>query len=260
MTIPILKIKEDKELQLVVEFAINHFNKGVPSQSVEFPRRFTVIIIAYERSYRRSSSSEERENSIRTWWRLPFWSRNCSISPKEEVISKHASKVLTKLEVKETLHGSSDGSRTRRKSGRDDCKRRKDYQETRSNGWDSDWGPLSSAHTEEKYVPVTIKLKESPEFMNREEGEEGFYDVRDMQPVARLRKAWTEYPAEDEMQVDYEADPSVPRPPPKGSGPGKWLMEIGCMRKDLHSRQRRSSHHRLLLHHLNHHPTCAKRR
>eukprot|EP00971_Amphidinium_carterae_P028226 555838-Amphidinium_carterae.1 len=122
---------------------------------------------------------------------------------------------------KESYRGSSDGSRTRRKSARDDHSWKKDYQEKRSNGWDSDWSPSSSAYTEEKYVPAMIKLKESPKFMQRYEEEEGFYDVRDMQPVVRLRKAWREYQGEDEMQVDYEANP--PPPPPKGGKPVKWI-------------------------------------
>eukprot|EP00971_Amphidinium_carterae_P350165 6491412-Amphidinium_carterae.2 len=56
---------------------------------------------------------------------------------------------------KESYSGGSDGSR-RRKSGREDHSWRVDYQEKRSNGWDSDWGPSPSGQTDDKYVPITI--------------------------------------------------------------------------------------------------------
>eukprot|EP00971_Amphidinium_carterae_P278546 5529333-Amphidinium_carterae.1 len=95
---------------------------------------------------------------------------------------------------KGSCSGSSDGSR-RHKSGRDDHSWRIDYTEKRSNGWDSDWG--SSTSTEERYIPMTIKLKESPEFMKHEE--QGFYDVRDMKPIERLKRAWPEHHGKDDI-------------------------------------------------------------
>eukprot|EP00971_Amphidinium_carterae_P298551 5931684-Amphidinium_carterae.4 len=90
-----------------------------------------------------------------------------------------------------------------------------------------------------------------------------FYDVRGMQPVVRLRKAWTEYPAEDGMQVDYEANPSVPHPPPKGSGPGKWakrgdgdwIYEKDLFHVSVGQATAASSSTTFCRH-----PTCAKRR
>eukprot|EP00971_Amphidinium_carterae_P006883 135761-Amphidinium_carterae.1 len=104
---------------------------------------------------------------------------------------------------------------------------RKDYTGRRSNGWDSDWAPSSSAYTEEKYVPVTIKLlNESPEFMK---SGEDYYPTRDKKPVVRLvkSKASTENNGEHDMQVDDEAKPSVSPPPPKGSAPMKWELNEG---------------------------------
>eukprot|EP00971_Amphidinium_carterae_P004778 95625-Amphidinium_carterae.1 len=134
----------------------------------------------------------------------------------------------------------------RRKTKRDDQSWRKDLQERRSNGWDSVWGPSSSGeNSEEKHVPVTIKLKESPQFMKHEEG---FYDQRDMKPIKRSSYASPGSPEKDDMEVDSEA----PRPPPKGAKPGKWSDDgewivTGAKPKPL------------LLHHLCHLPTRMRR-
>eukprot|EP00971_Amphidinium_carterae_P348948 6490758-Amphidinium_carterae.2 len=149
-------------------------------------------------------------------------SKRSSILGSDDARDEHYRSDIHMIE-NDSYYGSSDSSR-RRKTRRDDQSWRKDLHERRSNGWDSDWGPSSSGNTEEKYVPVTIKLKESPEFM-KHETEEGFYDRRDMKPIARLSSAWPgaseDTPEKDDMEVDSEA----PRPPPKGAKPGKWSSD-----------------------------------
>eukprot|EP00971_Amphidinium_carterae_P144531 2864070-Amphidinium_carterae.1 len=82
---------------------------------------------------------------------------------------------------KDACKASSSGDDPRRRKVKDDksCWRR-DTQQRRTNGWDSEWDPsLSCKNLEEKYVPMTIKLREFPEFMKQIE-EEGFFDKRDM--------------------------------------------------------------------------------
>eukprot|EP00971_Amphidinium_carterae_P068384 1354010-Amphidinium_carterae.2 len=122
---------------------------------------------------------------------------------------------------KESYISSSDGSRYRRKSAREDHSWRKDYTSKRSNDWDSDWGPSSSAYTEEKYVPVTIKLMESPEFIK---SEEDYYRTKDMAPVVRLVKKKPSLVEEEDhdVQVDDDVAPSPPPPPPKGGALMQW--------------------------------------
>eukprot|EP00971_Amphidinium_carterae_P157480 3121945-Amphidinium_carterae.1 len=49
---------------------------------------------------------------------------------------------------------------------------RRDAHVKRTYGWNSEWGPSSSCeNSEEKYVPCTIKLREAPGFMKRDEEE-----------------------------------------------------------------------------------------
>eukprot|EP00971_Amphidinium_carterae_P150515 2983661-Amphidinium_carterae.1 len=89
----------------------------------------------------------------------------------------------------------------RRKVKKEDKSWRKDRQERRTNGWDSEWGPSSSCeNSEEKYVLCTIKLRESPEFMKREE--EGFFDQRDMAPVKRASQEWNMCKKDDGMGLE----------------------------------------------------------
>eukprot|EP00971_Amphidinium_carterae_P316391 6288757-Amphidinium_carterae.1 len=89
---------------------------------------------------------------------------------------------------KEAYPSGNEGSNFRRKSTRvaEDHSWRKDWTNhgKRSNGWDTDWGPSSSTCTEEKYVPVTIKLNEAPEFMKDETGYYGRYPA-DLNPITR---------------------------------------------------------------------------
>eukprot|EP00971_Amphidinium_carterae_P140754 2789154-Amphidinium_carterae.9 len=61
--------------------------------------------------------------------------------------------------------------------------------------WDSDWCPSSSP--DDQYVPRTIKLTESPEFMKcnpqfAQKDDAWYYDIKEMEPVTRHRKAWLE--------------------------------------------------------------------
>eukprot|EP00971_Amphidinium_carterae_P310512 6170321-Amphidinium_carterae.1 len=115
---------------------------------------------------------------------------------------------------------SGDDSR-RRKIKKDDKSWRRDTQQKRTNGWDSEWGPSSSSceNSEEKYVPMTIKLKDTPEFMKPID-EEGIFDRRDMEPVKRTSKAWNMCTEDKAVNVgDYK--PFRP-PPPEARGPGYW--------------------------------------
>eukprot|EP00971_Amphidinium_carterae_P305310 6067093-Amphidinium_carterae.1 len=132
---------------------------------------------------------------------------------------------------KDARYTSSSGDDTRRrKIKRNDKSWRADAQVRRTNGWDSEWGPSSSCeNSEEKYVPYTIKLREAPGFMKRDE-EEGFFDKRDMVPVKRTSTAWNMYTKDDAMGVESHIPP---RPPPADSNPGHWNSEGKWIEDDM---------------------------
>eukprot|EP00971_Amphidinium_carterae_P335979 6472082-Amphidinium_carterae.4 len=105
----LLTIKENRELQFVVESVFSHFNEELPSPFAEFAGRFagrfSVIIIAYKYFIvckNQLASSKERAPSEPGGY--PYGAATAVFAPKEEMISKHASKVLAKLEVKNHHH------------------------------------------------------------------------------------------------------------------------------------------------------------
>eukprot|EP00971_Amphidinium_carterae_P304107 6043409-Amphidinium_carterae.1 len=121
--------------------------------------------------------------------KIPVHKRSMELASDNDKDDHHRHAIHRAEEDAHQTSSSGDDPR-RRKIKKDDKSWRRDNQPRRTNEWDSEWGPSSSCDTsEEKYIPVTMKLREPPEFMKPVE-EEGMFDRSDMEPVKRTTKCW----------------------------------------------------------------------